>query len=143
MKCSVDGAIFDAAQLIYRDQGYGSDPGVPLSKYELAVEDQEILRRFGPVFEEFVAQCKSDDEGANGDSDIPDLKSLGYPTLAQMLASHRAIFAVLLKDYLYFQFLEALLGGNQRASWRFALNEINKISDKGDGYVLSGDGYFI
>lgn len=143
MKCSIDGENFNAAQLIYRDQGYGSDPGVPSSDYEISLEDQEILNSFGTVFDDFVAQCQSDDEKSNEDSDIPELKSLSYPTLAQMLLNHRATLADLLKNYLYFQLLESLLGDNKRASWRFAINQIKKISDKGDGYVLSGDGYFV
>lgn len=142
MKCIVDGSSLEATQVIYRDQGYGSDPGVPLLKYVLSFDDDELLRVFSKSFEEFVAQCKLDDLSSS-DSDVPELKQLGYPSLSEMLAAHRGVFAGLLKDYLYFQFLEALLSGNQRPAWRFAINEIIEVLDEGDGYALCGRGYKI
>jgi hypothetical protein len=142
MKCIVDGSSFEAAQVIYRDQGYGSDPSVPLLKYVLTFDDDELLRTFGRSFQEFVAQCKQDDQSSS-DSDVPELKELGYPTLSQMLAAHREMLARLLKDYLYFQLLDVLLSGNQRSAWRFAINEIIEVLDEGGGYALCGLGYKI
>lgn len=142
MKCIVDGSSFDAAQIIYRDQGYGSAPGVPLLKYALSFDDEELLRSFGRSFEEFVAQCKLDDQSSSY-SDVPELKELGYPSLSQMLAAHREVLAGLLKDYLYFQLLDALLSGNQRSTWRFAINEITEVLDECGGYELCGHGYKI
>lgn len=133
---------FDITHVIYRDQGYGSNPGILLSRYTLTVEDEELLQMFSRPFEEFVAQCRQDDS-TSVDSDVPQLKTLDYPSLPQMLVAHRATLANLLKDYLYFQLLEALLAGNQRPTWRFAVNEIATVSDEGRGFVLSGDGYFI
>lgn len=86
--------------------------------------------------------CKEDD-GVAGESDIPELKHLGYLSLPEMLGRHRAALAGLIKDYLYFQLLNALLGSNQRSAWRFAINEIAEVSDEGAGYLLRGSGYFI
>lgn len=142
MRCIVDGSPFEATQVIYRDQGYSSAPHVPLLKYVLSFDDDELLPGFSKSFEEFVTQCKLDDQSSS-DSDVPELKELGYPSLSQMLATHRGVFSGLLKDYLYFQLLDALLSGNQRPTWRFAINEIIEVMDKGDGYALCGRGYGI
>lgn len=142
MKCIVDGYSFEVGQVIYRDQGFGSDPGIPVLKYVLSFDDNELLRAFNRPFEEFVSQCKLDDQNSS-DSDVPELKALGYPSLAQMLAAHREVFAGLLKDYLYFQLLDAMLSGNQRSAWQFAINEITEVLVQIDGFALCGRGYKI
>jgi len=142
MKCTVSNAPLDPRELIYRDLGHGTAPGKPLSDYTLSVEDEVLLTMFYKPFEEFVAMCKEDDKAA-AESDIPALKHLGYPSLSEMLGRHRIALAGLIKDYLYFQLLDALLGSNQRSAWRFAINEIAEVSDEGAGYLLRGSGYFI
>lgn len=142
MKCTVGDSPFDPRELIYRDQGYGSNPGRPLAEYTISVANEELLGVFAKPFDEFVALCKEEDK-AVAESDIPVLKQLGYPSLGEMLGAHRTTLASLVKDYLYFQLLDALLGANRRSTWRFAINEITEVSDEGAGYLLKGVGYFI
>jgi hypothetical protein len=142
MRCDVDNERFDPGHLIYRDQGYGVDPNRPLSQFSLMVTDDELLGVFAEPFRAFMSQCKQDDE-AFPESDIPGLRSLGYPDLEDMLSSHRRFLADLLRDFLYFQILEALIGSNSRSEWRFAINEITEVSDEKEGYSLRGKGYFL
>ncbi|GLQ92778.1 hypothetical protein [Dyella acidisoli] len=142
MRCDVDNEQFDPGHLIYRDQGYGADPERPLSQFSLVVTDDELLSTFLEPFSVFMSQCKEDDESFS-ESDIPELKTLGYPSLEGMLSSHRRLLAGLLKDFLYFQLLDALIGKNPRSGWRFAINEIAEVSDEEMGYLLQGKGYFI
>lgn len=142
MKCTVGNAPLDPLELIYRDLGHGTDPGKPLSEYTLSVEDEVLVKVFSKPFDAFVSTCREDDK-VTAESDIPELMHLGYPSLAEMLGRHRASLAGLIKDYLYFQLLDALLGSNQRSAWRFSINEIAEVSDEGAGYLLRGRGYYI
>lgn len=142
MRCHVNNAQFDVRHLTYRDQGYGTNPGRPLSPYSLLVTDDELLSAFSAPFRSFIAQCKEDDE-VFPESEIPELKLLSYPPLEVLVSSHRQLLAGLLKDFLYFQILDALLGKNSRADWSFAINEIGEVSAEADGYLLQGMGYAV
>lgn len=143
MKCEIDNADFNPGSLIYTDQGYGVDPGRPVSSFVLRVADDELLDLFAKPFREFVEQCREDDNEFI-ECDIPELRDLGYPSLDDMLSSHRALLAQLFKDFLYFQILDALIGKTPRREWRFAVNEVAGASDDvGRGYLLWGTGYFL
>lgn len=90
----------------------------------------------------FTVQCKEEDE-TFPDCEIPELKLLGYPSLELLLSSHRQLPAGLLKDFLYFQLFDALLGKNSRTYWDFVINEIGEVSAEANGYVLQGMGYAV
>lgn len=142
MKCDIDNIQFNPHRLIYRDQGFGTDPGVTLSPYSLAVTNEELLSAFAGPFDAFISQCRKDDESFS-DSDMPDIRLLGYPSLEEMLAGHRSLLAGLIKDYLYFHILDAFFGRNLRSDWLFSINEISEVSVSNEGYILHGKGYFI
>lgn len=143
MKCEIDNADFNPGNLIYTDQGYGIDPRRPVSRFVLRVADDELLDLFTKPFCEFVEQCREDDDESS-ESDIPELRDLGYPSLHEMLSSHRTLLTELFTDFLYFQILDALIGKNPRSEWRFAVNEVTGASDDvGRGYLVWGTGYFL
>ncbi len=142
IKFEIDSEQLHSKHLIYRDLGYGTNPGVPVSDYSFRITNSELLNTLNNSFEAFISQCKADDMSFS-DSDIPELKNLDYPSLENMLTSNRELLGRLLKDFMYFDILDALFGTNLRPDWRFAINDITDISDEQEGYLLRGKGYFL
>lgn len=142
MDCIVAGNFFDVRQVIYRDQGYGTNPNKPVFNIEIFISIQEFLDLFSNTFNNFINQCIQDDTSAP-EADIPELQRLGYPNLTEIFSSHPTILADLIKDYLYFEILHSLLSKNNRSDWLFAVNEIKSVHLTDSRCVLRGLGYYL
>lgn len=142
MECYVNNSKFDHNCLIYRDQGFGTDPGILTWSYKLFISDSELAAMLNESFSSFVAQCEEDDK--NSDIiDIPEIQQLKYPSLATMITQHKSTLAKLLKDFLYFHLLDAITKNNLRDNWRFSINDIAKVELVDDGFLIEGTGYNI
>lgn len=142
MKCYVETLNLDHKCLIYRDQGFGTNPGKPLRPFSLEITNDELINLFTDAFAAFVTQCKKDDKDF-GEIDIPELHQLNYPSLQDMVSNHQSVLAHILKEFLYFQLLDSITKNNPREYWRFAINEITDVRWDKQNFFIDGKGYSI
>jgi hypothetical protein len=136
----VDGLEFPNSNIIYNDQGFGRDPGLPVQEFSVNIPIIEFLENFTPKFNEFIRECEQDDSNQQV-SDIPEVKEAGYPVLNEAVEKYPKLVSDLICDYLYFDFLEAIYGRNKRENWEFAVNGLLGADVHEQVVVVRGNGY--
>jgi hypothetical protein len=142
MRCIVDGAELAPEALIYRDLGYGQDPGRPLVGFEIILDDAELIAKFSATYDEFVAQCRIDDQNFEV-VDVPEIMESGYADLIEMVSYQSEDLGKIIVDYLYFGILESITKENVRSEWRFSVNQIESFSRLGGANHVVGMGYWL
>jgi hypothetical protein len=93
-------------------------------------------------FNEFVTEMKDDDENT-GEQDIKELSEYNYPSFEQLLRTDKQALSKIIRDYLFFEFLEGLFGINNIEVCLYSVNRLDNIGIDNEGVYVSGEVYFL
>lgn len=142
MKCFVADSPFDPALISYRAPGFGGPSKKPLIEYSITIGDGEFTPTFKDRYEEFLGYCIDDDKFAS-ESDVPELKELGYPSFEIVFKRHRPLLAYLMRSYLDSYVFEMIFDDTRESGWQFLINNIENVEALPDGFKMSGKGFFV
>ncbi|QZP30723.1 hypothetical protein [Pseudomonas sp. DR48] len=83
----------------YRSLGFGENPGIETTNYELMINTKELPDTFLNKADYFIQQCEVDDI-QQGVADIEDLQNWGYTNFEYLIKNNPHLANTLLKDYL-------------------------------------------
>jgi hypothetical protein len=142
MNIYVESKAIATNQVIYNDQGFGKPSGLSEVKYEICLSVEVLLERFSKEFDNYVLECKVDDEKYNN-VDIPELKEANYPNLENALKSNSGLVSFLVKEYMYFNFFDQVLCVRERDNWKYAINSVSEVFIVNNIVKISGLGYWL
>ena len=154
--CEVGDQLHPLALLGCREFNYGQHSVLPLQPFRLSVPEAALAGLLDEAFNSFIQTCREDDLQYE-ESDLPELKEVGYPDITAMLAGHRPLLADMLLDFMIGDLLAAIgrasgyrppraryWGDVEAADGRayFTINEVQKVTFADGQAVFEGQGYY-
>ncbi|TBN32522.1 hypothetical protein [Pseudomonas sp. BGI-2] len=130
------GEAINPHEVGYRSLGFGENPRIETTHYELIINTKELTDIFFKKADSFIHQCKIDDI-QQGFADIKDLQDLNYANFKYLTEHNPNLASELLKDYLYFDLLDSLFPNSKNL--KVAINDIKDIIIKDGNIIISGE----
>ena len=156
IRCEVAGQLHPLACLGCRELNYGQRSELPLHPFRLSVPEAALAGLLDEPFNSFIQTCREDDLQYE-ESDLPELKEVGYPDITAMLAGHRPLLADMLHDFMIGDLLSAIgrasgycppraryWGDVEAADGRayFTINQVETIHFADGQAIFEGQGYY-
>ncbi len=143
MKWLQKNVLLDLSKMTYRQLGFGERVlNRETFLFKVIVNLVEFQKIIENSFNEFVMEMKEDDENT-GEQDIKELFEYNYPSFEQLLQTDRLTLSKVIRDYLFFEFLEGLFGQNDIDVCLYAVNRLDNIEIDSDKVCITGEAYFL
>lgn len=126
--------------MTYRGLGFGE----PVSKaipYSIALSPVEFSQAVHIAFDEFVADCKMDDEQTESQDAIQAIVDNQYGTFREFLNRCPNDLCWIVCEYLFLELLEGLFNTTRPTQARFVINSIDQIRFENNTFVITGSVY--
>lgn len=130
MEARVEGKEVLLEKLLYRGLGFGQSVNGCLLNASMSMSLSELENVIDREFNLFSSEMKKDAE-CFGDP-IETLQSLGYSEFSEAVVLDPAAVACVIKEYLFFELLEGIFGGNEGRDFQYVINSIEELSINGD-----------
>lgn len=124
------------SEIGYRSLGFGENPGLETTEYELTINLKELKENFLKSADSFILQCKIDDS-QQGFADIENLKEANYASFKQLIEHEPSLAATLINDYLYFDLLDSLFPNSKNL--KLVVNSIKNVVIQEDQITITGE----
>ena len=143
MKITIGGKSVGHETVTYRELGFGQNMSDTTIPYQLRLSSAEFQRVIRDLFNEFVVENEKDDKETDESEALAELVRNGYPTFDALLSSSKHDLCNVIKDYLFFELLDGLLGSSNTTKYKFAINSLESLTCSKDEFVITGTAYTI
>ncbi|MDF2881819.1 MAG: hypothetical protein K0R54_2376 [Clostridiaceae bacterium] len=113
MEININGLNVDKASCVATPFKFGKSvdnlPNILKFKYTINIDLQSFIKKFETIFNEFVDDCKIDDELYPEEGDTLLLKENGYPKLQYLIDNNRKFLSEFTINNLGLEFIECML----------------------------------
>lgn len=140
MNIEVDGSRVEAAQVGFREMGFGQPVADrPMLDLQLAIDTATAIRLLEPVYQSLLEDVRSEPDMAPA---IERLARLRFPAFTELLAHDPDLVSELLVRWVPLETLRALLPlPHNRA--RYAINAIRSLRWGADGMKMRAEAFAI
>lgn len=138
MNFKSEGKTINSCEIGYRSLGFGEDPRLETTPYELTINLHELTENFFKKADSFIHQCKIDDT-EQGYADIEHLEKSNYANFQYIIKNKSNLAATIIKDYLYFDLLDSLFP--IPTNLKIVVNSIESISIEEEQIIITGEAF--
>ena len=144
MKFIINENLFDTSKVTFRQLGFGrevADRKVLL--FKLLIRFNQFKQLIQEEFNLFVNEIHDDDLKTNCSDPIDEILQYNYPTFDELEKIDRDTLCMLIKEYLFFELLEACFDENEPKNCLVTINKINSIENINNTVQILGEAYHI
>ena len=141
MECIIENKKVECSNATHSDMGFGREfPGYVPLPYCFTLTRHEFFEKFETIFNDFVADYKTDDEQYN-DEDTLGIKAQGYPNLEEAMTDKKEFLSQFIKECMAVEFLDEYFTSTNRSEWEYVINSIDDIVITDDLLTVTGNAY--
>ena len=130
MKIDINESPVDIRKVTYRQLGYGEAVKEKTTFFlNLTIQVSLLRDHLKETVDHFISDCQKDDIKYGG-LEIDSLVEINYPGFDDLEKNHPNILALIIREYLFFEFLESLFSDNDHNECKYCINSIKSFEIK-------------